>query len=122
MLRASCPQPTVVTSPKFVHTCEDNDTPRSVAAQYGADVRDVVFFNRPLLPGLSAGSRLMEGTAVYVPDPSDAQVVPTNPEVRYHVAADNETPTMIARRWSVDVKDLIAANVTRFKGMQPWSR
>jgi hypothetical protein len=107
------------------HTKKNGETPSSIAKDFGVDVWDVVFLNRPLYSELMQKSWLKLGTTIFVPDmqgKSKASVASAsaaaakgaaNLAPKWHIADENETPRGIAKKFNVNFGELLQANKKR---------
>jgi len=97
----------IITSPvEEYHTKKNGESPVSVAKQFGVDVWDLVFLNKPLWPELVQKSWLKMGTKLFIPKPS------TSP--KWYMALNNETPRGIAKKFGVNFSELLRANKRRY--------
>ncbi|KAL3822336.1 hypothetical protein ACHAXA_002651 [Cyclostephanos tholiformis] len=111
-----------VSNPVFEYfTAKNGETPSSIAREFGVDVLDVVFLNRPLHGGdLVQKSWLKSGTKMFVPKVEQppggvataAAVTTTKP--KWYSAEENETPRGIAKKFGVDFAELLRANKRRY--------
>lgn len=84
-----------------------------------------MYLNKPLLPTLDKSSKLMARTKMFVPDNAalaEDAAKDCNSKIKWHEAADDQTPQQIATVYGVDVEDVVRANSVKFKGLQSWSK
>ena len=102
------------------HTKKNGETPATIAKEFGVDVWDLVFLNRPLYPELVQKSWLKLGTTVFVPKvlqtASKATMTSTDAPLlqKWYTAEENETPRMIAKKFDINFGDLLEANRKRY--------
>ncbi|GMI05761.1 hypothetical protein TrRE_jg4644 [Triparma retinervis] len=116
---------TVVSSPNLIYKTKDDETPLMIATKLNVDVWDLIFLNRPLLPGLNVKSRLKAGSELFYPDHAKMKEIADEELVfnpKYHQANDNETPHQIAKNYNLPLKDLIDTNKKNLDGLTSWSR
>ena len=116
---------TVVSSPNSIYKTEDDETPTMIAAKLNVDVWDIIFLNRPLLPGLNIKSRLKAGSELFYPDHAKMKEIAEEELVfnpKYHEADDNETPAHIAKTYNLPIKALVDTNKKNLDGLTSWSR
>ncbi|GMI04585.1 hypothetical protein TrVE_jg9909 [Triparma verrucosa] len=103
----------------------ENETPTTIAQKFNCAVWDILYLNKPLLPTLDKSSKLMASTKIFVPNKpamdSDA-AKDCNSQIKWHSAADDQTPQQIAQIYGVDVEDIVKANAVKFKGLMHWSK
>jgi hypothetical protein len=108
------------------YTARNGETPSTIAREFGVDVWDVVFLNRPLHgQDLVQKSWLKSGTKMFVPkaeQPIDGVATTAAAEAarcaslppKWHIAEENETPRGIAKKFGVDFAELLRANKRRY--------
>jgi len=107
----------VVSSPVFTVTITKNhETPKDYAKKYDVDVWDIIFLTKFLYPDLTPGAILMIGTVLYIPDKSKHDNL-RNEATKWYYSEDNETPREVAKKFQLDLKDLLAANRGRLENL-----
>ena len=100
-------------------TKKNGETPSSIAKEFGVDVWDVVFLNKPLYPELVQKSWLKLGTTIFVPkvqtspESTKAAAATTNVAAKWYTAEENETPRGIAKKFKLNFTEFIEANKKR---------
>eukprot|EP00039_Didymoeca_costata_P006096 m.87487 g.87487 ORF g.87487 m.87487 type:complete len:779 (-) comp13109_c0_seq5:72-2408(-) len=116
-----------ICSPTYWYTdTKEDDTPRTISKRTGVEVLEILFLNKVLYDGLNANSRLKRGTPLRFPgrDPnssSETRNTLGSPRKQtrstYTTTKENETPTAIAAKLGLEVKELVALNKFRIKGL-----
>ncbi|GMI37343.1 hypothetical protein TeGR_g10883, partial [Tetraparma gracilis] len=117
----------IATSPHITYRTQGAryETPKGVATSHEVDVNDLLFLNKPLYPGMQQSSRLRKNTALNIPDKSALprlQEREEDKEGMWYRSDEDETPKDISLKFNVDVKELVAANKRRLKGLLPHSK
>ncbi len=128
--------PVIATGPIMKITIHHRDSLRKICKHHGVDVYDVIFLNQDIFPGIAHKSVIQKGTELFIPDTSKLDgSSKANSDLggssssggkslatQWYDALDNETPREIAKKFNVDLKQLLAANKGRIQGLQMHSK
>lgn len=92
------------TSP-VTHTVKSGETPGSIAQKYGTSVSNVLNWN-----GLRKSSIIHIGDVLVVGHSNSTSTNNSSPSAITHVVARGDSPSMIAQKYSVSLRDLYAWN------------
>lgn len=112
----------IVTSKLTSYTVKRaGETVKDIALKLNVDAWDLVFLNKDIYGNMGPGSRLEEGTKLHVPaDVQQSEIKES--AVKWHVADENDTPRMIAKKFGVNYYDVVNANKLRLPGLMSNSR
>ncbi len=125
----------IVSSPVTVYVVEKpGESPTDIAKKFNVSVWDIIFLNHYVYKDLNSRSRLMKGTNVFIPSHAEAKADASvlaksqtdlegeSSAPRWYIARENDTPKMIARKFGVNCKELVRANIERLPELLPLSR
>jgi HMG (high mobility group) box/LysM domain len=137
----------IITSDMTMYITEKRgETPQEIAKKLKVDLWDMLFLNKGLFSvALTPTCKLLLGTTLRVPvpkrevpkrvslrtaSPSKAKPINSNPDeadndeslITWYTAKENDTPTMIAKRFRLNCQQLIQANAARLPGLISKSR
>lgn len=125
----------IVSSPVTVYVVEKpGESPTDISKKFNVSVWDIVFLNHYLYKDLNSRSRLMKGTKIFIPSHAEAKADASvlakslkdlegeSSAPRWYISRENDTPKMIARKFGVNCKELVRANIERLPELLPLSR
>ena len=126
--------PVIVSS--AVHTYEvirGGETVIEIAKKLNVSPFDIIFLNQYIYKEIMQKSYLMKGTKLFVPSEvikrdgvslsSAKSSLALDPDApRWHIAKENDTPRMIAKKFKVKCSDLVQANRERLPELMAISR
>lgn len=129
----------IVSGPIKKFTTNEKQPIRKLCKMINVDVWDVIFLNKDIFPGISPKSVIQKDTELFIPDVSklDGSSNANNADLmssdeggsghrtsvtQWYDAKDNETPREIAKKFNVELKQLLAANKGRIQGLQQHSK
>ena len=131
----SAPQSEIVSSAVDVYVTKvAGEAPADIAKKLNVDVWDVIFLNHYVYPDIGPRSRLMKDTSLYVPSTKHAQAEATSNATRiqslgvepiapqWYIAAENDTPRMIAKTFHISCTELVEGNRERLPELNWQSR
>jgi hypothetical protein len=114
-------------------TKKNGENLKTIAKSLSVDVLDIIFLNQKYYPTIQPNSSFRKNTSLYYPDlskldgVSNASIIDNNTTtssnaIQWYLALDNETPRDIAKKFNVDIADLLKANKGRVDHLQAQSK
>jgi hypothetical protein len=104
-------------------------TINDIAKRFQVDPWDICYLNRTIYDGVTASSRLLQGTMLRVPlkkktfrSKSEKTRASQTAQFKYFIAKENDTPRKIAKMHEISCRELVDANKHRHPGLLSNSR